>query len=170
MNKKDLRKIIKECIREILDTDTFDGANSMSQFHKEMDITNLDSFTESYITAALWSSTTGLEDSGGDPLDKNYTIDDIDHNTLLRMIRDCKDFQEKYEELYTDGGWDDEQAAHDFWLSRNGHGSGFTDRGYDYDAEEIGERLQSAAKSYGTYDLYLGDGSSDGILFGYPPN
>lgn len=39
----------------------------------------------------------------------------------------------------------------DFWLSRNGHGSGFFDRGSD----PVFQRLQKSAKAYGTVDSYL---------------
>ena len=169
MNKQSLRKLIKECIQEILDTDSPEGTKSFAQIYKDNDIKSQSTFVKQYIKTALWSSTTGLEPSGGDPLDKQYSVDDIDHKTILKMAADAKDFQEKYGELYEKGGWDDEQAAHDFWLSRNGHGSGFKDRGYDYNSEEIGNELHKAAKSYGSYDLYLGDGPNDGILFGYPP-
>jgi hypothetical protein len=169
MKKSQLRQLIRECLKEVLDTDSPEAARAFAQIHKEKDIEGQSDFVKQYIQTALWSSTTGLEPSGGDPLDKQYTVDDIDHKTLIRMAKDAKDFQDKYGELYEKGGWDDEQAAHDFWLDRNGHGAGFKDRGYEYDAEEIGEELSKAAKSYGPYDLYLGDGAYDGILFGYPP-
>lgn len=46
-----------------------------------------------------------------------------------------------------------ELAGHDFWLTRNGHGAGFWDRGLG----ELGERLTVASKTFGSVDLYLGD-------------
>jgi hypothetical protein len=49
-------------------------------------------------------------------------------------------------------GWDPEQAGHDFWLSRNGHGAGFFDRG-----EPGANELQCAAKTFGEAYLYLDD-------------
>ena len=142
--------------------DDFDSFQSINRIH----LRNMDSFTDAYITCALWSSTDNLTDSGGDPLDKKYTVEDIEQTTLARIEKDCRDFQTKYSELYTSGGWSDEQAGHDFWLTRNGHGSGFTDRGYDYDQEEIGEQLKKAAKTYGEFNLYLGDGPYDGMICG----
>ena len=51
-----------------------------------------------------------------------------------------------------------EAAGHDFWLSRNGHGAGFFDRGN----EAVFDRLQKAASVWGGADLYLGD---DGFLY-----
>ena len=41
----------------------------------------------------------------------------------------------------------------DFWLTRNGHGAGFWDRGLG----ALGDRLTSAAKVYGGMGLYLDD-------------
>jgi hypothetical protein len=45
------------------------------------------------------------------------------------------------------------QAGHDFWLTRNGHGAGFWDRGLG----EVGRRLTDACKPYGSAYLYVGD-------------
>ena len=46
-----------------------------------------------------------------------------------------------------------EALGHDFWLTRNGHGAGFWDRGLG----ELGDRLTGLAKPYGTVDLYITD-------------
>ncbi len=43
--------------------------------------------------------------------------------------------------------------GHDFWLTRNGHGAGFWDRGLG----ERGARLTAACKPYGEVNLYLTD-------------
>lgn len=48
---------------------------------------------------------------------------------------------------------DVEHAGHDFWLTRNGHGAGFWDRGMG----EVGDRLSAKAEKWGTVDLYIGD-------------
>lgn len=114
----------------------------------------LDAFTRQYMETALWSSTDNSRDDGGDPLDKNYSVEDIAPETRDKMIADCADFQERFGHLYDDS----EQAGHDFWLSRNGHGTGFFDR----DTPNADE-LQDAAKSYGEFDLYVGD---DGMIYG----
>lgn len=114
---------------------------------------SLDSFTNAYIAAALWSTT----DDHGDPMDDNYTMDDIADPTFLEMIRDCKDFQEANAQLIAHT--DDEQAGHDFWLTRNHHGAGFRDRGLG----EVGDQLTNAAHAYGDFDLTVGD---DGKIYG----
>lgn len=120
---------------------------------------HLDRFTEAYIECALWSSTDNSDDQGGAPLDDNYGLDDIAEETLLQAKEDCEAFQRD--------NWDDiersreslEQAGHDFWLTRNGHGAGFWDRGLG----DVGERLTKASKVYGSVDLYIGD---DGKIYG----
>lgn len=160
---KDLKDLLSQENANVYEnTDEFDTMQSFKKIH----LNNLDDFTKSYIKCALWSSTDNLTSSGGDPLDKKYTIEDIESSTLSKMEHDCQDFQQKYKALYESGGWDDDQAGYDFWLTRNGHGTGFWDRGYDYDAEDIGKQLTIAAKSYGTFDIYLGDGKYDGLICG----
>lgn len=44
---------------------------------------------------------------------------------------------------------DGEQNGNDFWYTRNGHGVGFWDRGY----EQTGDRLTEAAHKFGAHDL-----------------
>lgn len=57
--------------------------------------------------------------------------------------------------VITDHTW--EQLGHDFWLTRNGHGAGYWDRGLG----ELGDRLADAARAHGTAGLYVGD---DGLV------
>ncbi len=118
------------------------------------------SFLDAYITAALWSSTA----ENGDPLDDSYGPDDIAPDTLARMTADCEAFQAAndtpdYPSKRGDFS-DDDLAGHDFWLTRNGHGVGFWDRGLP---DDIGKRLTDAAHAFGSFDLYVGD---DGLIHG----
>ena len=126
----------------------------------------LDKFTQAYIECALWSS------SDTDPgtgkmvdLDSEYSIDDIPDHDLQLMIDDCLQFQnENYETMLelpepANPEYNSiEYCGHDFWLSRNGHGTGFFDRGY----EDLGNKLQSAAESFGEVNLLIAD---NGELF-----
>lgn len=48
--------------------------------------------------------------------------------------------------------------AHDLWLTRNGHGAGFWDRGHG----EVGDLLTEWVKAWGTIDLYQG---ADGYIY-----
>lgn len=49
-----------------------------------------------------------------------------------------------------------EQAGHDFWLTRNGHGAGFLDRpdGLYYGYQDF---FTKQSEAMGTVDIYLGD-------------
>ena len=113
---------------------------------------NLDTFTTAYIECALWSST-----DGDTPLDEDYGLEDIAPETLEAMRQDCQDFIETAGDLL--GTLDAEQAGRDFWLTRNGHGAGFWDRGLG----DLGQQLTELSEPYGSFDLYLGD---DGRIYG----
>ncbi len=85
-------------------------------------------FFAAYITAALWSTTDQSDESGGVPLDRDHGPEDIDAETLKGMRADCEKFWGQAEALIA--GDDpscrcspEEYAGHDFWLTRNGHGS-----------------------------------------------
>lgn len=114
----------------------------------------LTTFAEAYIEAALWSSMDESDEQGGEALDQNYTFHDISEETLTAIVEDCYKFQEENADLLEESGITDEQAGHDFWLTRCGHGAGFWDRGLG----EIGERLTDACRKWPNVDLYVEDG------------
>lgn len=64
---------------------------------------------------------------------------------------------DQLEELYdanNSGSYDiAERFGHDFWLTRNGHGAGFWDRGLG----KLGTQLTELCKPYGSTYAYLGD-------------
>lgn len=88
-----------------------------------------------------------------------------------KMAVDCRAFCEENAEdlaLYCEQrSFDPSQgsvssyAGHDFWLTRQRHGTGFWDRGLG----ELGDRLTDAAHSYGSADDHTpfdcGDGTAD---------
>jgi hypothetical protein len=125
------------------------GVGGLEGTSKNEKIRNLDPFTRGYIEAALWSSNDESDESGGEPLDQNYGIEDITVESLDKMVRDCERFQQQYAGLLSQAG-SPEQNGHDFWLTRNRHGAGFWDRGY---SENIGKALTDAAHQYG--EVYL---------------
>ena len=114
---------------------------------------NMVEFVNAYITCALWSST----DDNDCPLDSNYSKEDLSPLLYTTSIIECYDF---FKENYT--LWfrhmDCSQAGHDFWLTRNGHGAGFWDRGIG----RAGELLTDRANAAGQVDLYVGD---DGKIY-----
>lgn len=123
----------------------------------------MDSMTRGYLTCALWSSNDESTPSGGEPLDSTYGLDDIAPASVAKAMADCAEFLRKISpedrdayEQNTDrpGEWSGaEHMGHDFWLTRNGHGAGFWDRGLG----ELGERLTKVAKTFGETDMYVGD-------------
>jgi hypothetical protein len=122
-----------------------------------------------YVEAALWSTLDYLGDtdeSGNySPLDARYGIEDIGAETLERMRSDCAEFAAANAadlDLYYDRlHYGPDQAGHDFWLTREGHGAGFWDRYYGTDTELRAAvlRLTDAAVAYGEF----GDALNDGI-------
>lgn len=110
-------------------------------------MSNLDTFVQSYVETALWSST----DEDSEPLDSLYSADDIHPDALAKMKEDCKDFLEANAQ---DIGREVVRAGHDFWLTRNHHGAGFWDGDWK---PAVGKRLTEASHVYGSSDLYVGD-------------
>lgn len=106
----------------------------------------------SYLETALWSSA----DEGDEGLDANYSIDDVSFATKRQAVRDLHTFCRMAGELLD--GLSPVVVAHDFWLTRNGHGAGFWDVDYP---EEVGKALTELAHSFGSVDLYVGD---DGLI------
>lgn len=125
--------------------------------------TIVDDMLIGYLECAVWAGLDWPEDpnaSNPDPLDKRYSVDDITDEARAIMRADIEDFVEhnrddldRYGELR---GFDPSQgtvweyAGHDFYLNRNGHGTGFWDRGND----PVFERLSQASKVYGNQELY----------------
>lgn len=118
-------------------------------------LSELDSFTQGYIECALWSSNDESDEYGGNPLDSNYGASDIAEKALKAMCIDCENFRQNNADLLEstpeDYTW--KQAGHDFWLTRNHHGTGFWDRGLG----KVGEELSALARAFGECCLYVGD-------------
>jgi hypothetical protein len=124
---------------------------------------DLEKVFESYIAAALFSSNyTNEYTEKEEPLDARYDIDDLDEDTAKKLKYELEDFMEDAEGV-VQNFWDEEQFGHDFWLTRNGHGSGFWDRYRPGSTgHEVGDKLTKLAKEYGSVDLYVGD---DGKIY-----
>lgn len=129
-------------------------------------------FFRSYVGTALWSSNDESDESGGEPLDRNYDISDISPETLDSMLADCARFYDANKEhIHCDGAplsrefegsiaaREGAMAGHDFWLTRCGHGAGFWDGDWP---EPAASALTEASKEFGNVDLYVGD---DGQIY-----
>ena len=126
-------------------------------------------FLNGCVDCALWSSSIGedfaqwWQDNKGDDMPVpdtsmqsfGFTADNLTAQAMRSLVNDCEQFCEHEAadlDTYTNTR-DWSEAGHDFWLSRNGHGAGFWDRGLG----KLGARLNQAAKACGTCDLYVGD-------------
>ena len=69
---------------------------------------------------------------------------------LRRGTIDCLAFYQANEHLIGDAPTD--QAGHDFWLTRNGHGAGFWDRATVY-GDYRAEQLSVNAEAFGVVDV-----------------
>lgn len=130
---------------------------------KQALIASLDSFTLSYIEAALWSSNDESTPQGGETLDRNFRIEDMTLVCLEIIKADCERFQSEnaralnladYSHIRARGHdyKDSEFAGHDFWLTRNHHGVGFWDRGLRL---HLGDHLSNKANEYREVNLYV---------------
>lgn len=118
----------------------------------------MDEFTSAYFEAALWSST----DDNGTPLDAaKYSETELAAETIAEFKADCAKFQADNAALLLQASelLSTAHHGHDFWLTRNGHGAGFWDRGYP---KPLGEALTKAAQAFGECDLYVGN---DGKIY-----
>jgi len=110
----------------------------------------LEDTVRAYAECALWSST----GDDGQPLDTNYCLTDISDETWEVFRRDCNTFLSLAGgEILSQSGLTLQEVGHDLWLTRNGHGSGFWDRGLG----QTGEHLTVLTKAaFGEQTLYIG--------------
>jgi hypothetical protein len=119
---------------------------------------DLDEFICGYIEAMFWTNSGDAEDELSDA----HGFDDLAGETLAAIIQDCVGFQQQnrrnIEMACALLNYTDARAGHDFWLTRNGHGAGFWDRGLG----AVGDALSEAAQVCGERNVYLGD---DGAIY-----
>jgi hypothetical protein len=123
----------------------------------------MDEFTKAYFQAALWTTDPNPEPGEWQEHDL-YTIDNIQEANRAEHELECQLFQRENEELLAQAGTP-EQNGHDFWLTRNWHGTGFWDRGYP---EHVSKELTADAHAWGTAEVVLRRGeielTDDGTL------
>lgn len=122
-----------------------------------IDYDNLGPMVEGYVECALWSSHY-IDFMGDEQNFDKFTVRDIGVPYLRQMIRDCVVFYWRnrniLETLYWGETYTESQCGYDFWLSRNGHGEGFFDRGLG----KFGDVLQySAENQFSPVDLCVND-------------
>ncbi len=141
------------------------------------DILDIDAVLKSYMDSALWASVNMDTERS---LDADYGPGDIAPETKTEMMADIVRFLNSldiddiegylYGEHYTSGignrrmvhsefePQSENRLGFDLFLTRNGHGAGFWDRGLGI----IGKRFTEAAKDLGEIYLYVGD---DGKIY-----
>ena len=135
MKKEDITSKLKGIIKE--------GMNELSGGIKPA--INSMEVLKHYLAAALW--TEELDDA---------SISDLSNKAKLSSLKDVEEFINKAGMLLN--GMEAGQVGHDLWLTRNGHGAGFWDRGLG----EIGDKLSDIARGMGEKHLYKGD---DGKIY-----
>lgn len=114
--------------------------------------------------ALLWSENDNSDETGGEPLDRNYSTTDIDPADLARLEAEYETFLEAADQLLDQAiaagtlpSWFDPaehsladlgpnregQMEHDYILTRNHHGCGF----WDGDWKALGNELTRLAQS-----------------------
>jgi hypothetical protein len=107
----------------------------------------------------LWSENDNSTPAGGEPFDANYTVDDIDSESLSKLHQQFQAFVSKAEakitelkgsswasidEFYTGSGTGGFYLEHDYILTVNGHGCGFWEK-EDWEPE-VGQVLTNLAE------------------------
>lgn len=128
-----------------------------------------DAFTQGYIEAMFFSSTSSADDGEL----KDSSVVDLSPDAWEDIIKDCADFKKAakgllakaYKTPLRDRGtpkvYDEAAAGRDFWFTRNGHGVGFWDRGLGDVGAELTE-LCGWRTQWSERDLYKGD---DGKIY-----
>lgn len=135
---------------------------------------NIDHVVEGYWAAAMWTTdcngTVSHERCGGEDCDTSLrdvlTRADVAAETWPKIHEACEMFlnlimdevgPELLDQLWA-WPYGAEGFGHDLWLTRNGHGAGFWDRGQG----ELGALLTKWATAEGEANLTVGD---DGMIY-----
>lgn len=104
-----------------------------------------DAFLRAYLECAEWA---GLSEEDSAKLER-AKAPKWSRKALAAARAECRDFQ-RYCASEGIPLLDPVSDGHDFYLTRNGHGAGFWDRGYG----ERGKRLSIAAKTFGSTEVW----------------
>lgn len=109
----------------------------------------LSEMVRDYLACALFAENDQSDpETGGQPLDQNYAIIDFAPEAIAQAKADCRAFLRKAAPLLRP--MLDRRllksVGHDLWLTRNGHGAGFWDRGYP---KAVGDALTRIAHDMG---------------------
>ena len=105
---------------------------------------------EQVLETMLWS-TLDSSNEECENLDENYSINDIDIQSVNDLWVIYHEFIHNTRDLIECSNLNYDQVAHDFWLTCNGHGAGFWDRGLGI----VGDKLTDCCKSVGNIEVFV---------------
>lgn len=108
----------------------------------------------SYFEAMFWADIDNSDDISG-----NYDIHDIDRDILVSMVNELDSFFNESQSILDETDYTHDQACHDFYFTRCGHGVGFWEN--DHCNEKQGGLLTNIAKKYN--EVYITE--SEGKLY-----
>lgn len=131
-----------------------------------LDKEDLEMFVGGYISAILFAESAillGGED-GEEIVEDDLSGYSLSPEAMDIVKKDCADFLENnmknlYCALYEAPGYNYGSAGHDFWLTRQGHGAGFWDRGLG----SWGDVLSKSARSFGERHVFIDENNELGI-------
>lgn len=110
---------------------------------------NLHEFVQHYVEAIYFTDTGDVDEPPGDT---EFSVE-----ALAKIVCDCAKFFSAAHALWIsqeEDGHGVSMLAHDFWLTRNGHGAGFWDGDWP---EAMGKELTDLADKFGECYVYLSD-------------
>ena len=114
-----------------------------------------DDFLRGYIECVYFTDTGDLDQPEADA--------ELSDDARALCVADCLEFQRRealpLAHAYAHHDYDAVQAGRDFWLTRNGHGVGFWDRGLG----AVGDTLTAACRTWPQLSAYAGDDGSIGL-------
>ena len=120
----------------------------MKQFSNEVEKKeyldrNLNYYSD-YFEAMFWAD---VDDNESIENREDLTIYDIEEESLLKQIEELDNFFSQAEDVLELTEYSHEQACHDFYFTRNGHGVGFWENDHCEDKE--GKILTDLSHSFG---------------------
>ena len=115
------------------------------EYQPMADTGEVDEFTRAYLEAAEWA---GLSEDDGEALEL-AVMPRWTEASLKEAQATCQDFTEAAGNLLD--GLSDTQGGLDLWLTSQGHGVGFWDRGLG----EVGDKLTELSRPYGGCYVYF---------------
>jgi hypothetical protein len=110
---------------------------------------NYQEFLMGYLECAAWCGISEDDPNKNKCRDGHPSVYDFTVHEIFRAEKECRDFVDS--NIQDLRGLDMKRCGYDFWFTRNGHGTGFWDRGLG----EVGDRLTEAAEGCGTMYVYV---------------